>query len=53
MDVKPVAVNGAMGHLIEAGLIFTEEMDVNGEGKCFTFIYAYEHGDGGNGNLIV
>lgn len=42
LGVKPVAINAAVGHLIDAGLVLTELFD-NGYDKPRTFLHTYEH----------
>lgn len=47
MNVKPVAVNAALGHLIAAGLVYTEEFVsvVEFFERRSNFIHSYEHDD--------
>ena len=49
LKVKPLAVNAAVGRLIAAGLVFTEEYDRNtlrgARSTVDIFLHTYEHED--------
>lgn len=41
LNVTPRAVNAAVGHLIEEGLVYTEDCDTNNWQRVF--LHTYEH----------
>lgn len=43
LGVSPLAINGALGHLMAAGLVYSEEFSNGFKRKSDIFLHTYEH----------